>query len=680
MTVTILGSNDAPIFKDMPSEISTTQYGVQLAQGYATLNLSLGASIFDPDMGNFNNGYLIVSSNLQVTNEDQFIIGNIANKLSFGIDNGQVSLLWNKSGSWVKFATLDSFYNGSNGVLKFSFNDQADNKSVSDLLKVIQYKNNSLYPSESRIVTYTIDDGSGLSNSASSYSFRLNVSNINDAPTYTSISGVRSDYVEQVTSPIKLFNLNGLSAVENSDSIIKISLKVENILDGLRDALTINGVQILLGQAGAQVVPADDTMPALTVSISLNGSTASIDVIAARGALSASQAQNLINNFSYVNLAGDTPSAGIRTFTLLSIQDSGGVANNGLDTKSVNISSSVNVVPVNDAPRISLNYANPSALSDSIQEKTISMHGYSSLFSVDSANVSAVESNQSITSINVMLYNDSNRLSGPGLDSKLFLGNQMLLSKDMLQASYELSFNQSGDFVIKSFGSANPSLFGVSSFVDAGFNYLSLTGNFSSQQVSKILAKLYYHNDASITSVNETFVILKSISDSQGAVTNVDASYHLFVENADAQPLIEGRQSSDFSLFTKNTVSIDLSGLDLLVKDTDDDLLCSVSISVQNSSSSAVDFGSLVLPESVTMNGITFNWDNQKHQLNLSGLASKTAYNDALDKLLYTFSPDQSNVSAETKTLKVVAVDSSGAQSNEYLSELHFIYNQPLIT
>jgi hypothetical protein len=67
----------------------------------------------------------------------------------------------------------------------------------------------------------------------------------------------------------------------------------------------------------------------------------------------------LINGITYQNANTDNPSAGSRVFTLTQIQDSGGTANGGADTSALNITSTVNVVPVNDAPTVSVTALNP---------------------------------------------------------------------------------------------------------------------------------------------------------------------------------------------------------------------------------------------------------------------------------------------------------------------------------
>jgi len=65
----------------------------------------------------------------------------------------------------------------------------------------------------------------------------------------------------------------------------------------------------------------------------------------------------LINNITYQNTSED-PTAGNRTVTLTQIKDSGGTANGGVDTSTLSIASSVNVIAVNDAPTLSVGISN----------------------------------------------------------------------------------------------------------------------------------------------------------------------------------------------------------------------------------------------------------------------------------------------------------------------------------
>jgi VCBS repeat-containing protein len=77
-----------------------------------------------------------------------------------------------------------------------------------------------------------------------------------------------------------------------------------------------------------------------------------VTTIRLSGTFTADQAKSLINSLQYRNDAGDTPSSGTKNFTLISLKDSGGTANSGVDTTILNINSSVNVTAVNDAPII----------------------------------------------------------------------------------------------------------------------------------------------------------------------------------------------------------------------------------------------------------------------------------------------------------------------------------------
>ena len=60
----------------------------------------------------------------------------------------------------------------------------------------------------------------------------------------------------------------------------------------------------------------------------------------------------LVNGITYQDTNVDNPTAGNRVFTLTQVKDSGGTANGGSIRRLLAIASTVNVVPVNDAPTL----------------------------------------------------------------------------------------------------------------------------------------------------------------------------------------------------------------------------------------------------------------------------------------------------------------------------------------
>ncbi len=68
--------------------------------------------------------------------------------------------------------------------------------------------------------------------------------------------------------------------------------------------------------------------------------------------MSTANINSLVNGITYQDTSTDNPTAGSRVFTLTQVKDSGGIANGGVEATTLNIGSTVNVVPVNDAPTL----------------------------------------------------------------------------------------------------------------------------------------------------------------------------------------------------------------------------------------------------------------------------------------------------------------------------------------
>src|SRR5690606_459238 len=67
--------------------------------------------------------------------------------------------------------------------------------------------------------------------------------------------------------------------------------------------------------------------------------------------VTAAELNSWVNNFGYIHY-GANPTPSPRVFTLTALQDDGGTANGGVDTRALSIVSTVTVVAVNDAPII----------------------------------------------------------------------------------------------------------------------------------------------------------------------------------------------------------------------------------------------------------------------------------------------------------------------------------------
>jgi hypothetical protein len=227
-----------------------------------------------------------------------------------------------------------------------------DATQLQTLVDGLSYQNDSQIPTGgSRVVTITqlIDSGSNVApndNIATpNTTSTITVVPVNDEPTLTAIAA-NATFTEGDPSPADIFTLPIVaSTIEPGQTFASMTLTVTNVTDGANEMININGVDVQLtdlNSVGAGVG---------TASVSLNGSTATVTLSGAT--LSPSALSALIDGMAYHN-DSDNPTDADRVVTITQLVDSGSnVAPNDNINDALNVSSTVNVDPVNDAPIVS---------------------------------------------------------------------------------------------------------------------------------------------------------------------------------------------------------------------------------------------------------------------------------------------------------------------------------------
>lgn len=228
-------------------------------------------------------------------------------------------------------------YTSATGVLTLS--GSATLAQYQQVLRTVRYSNTSQNPgTTARSVNFVVSDGTFSSNTATS---TVAVNTVNDAPTLTA-TGANPTYTENGAA-LDLFNAVNVSTIESGQSVDRLLLTVGNVSDGANEALNIDGTDVPLVNGTTTTVT-----NGMTVTVSVTGGTATVSITKTAG-ISTTATQTLVDGITYRH-AGDNPSAGTRAVTLTSIRDTGGTANGGADTTTLNIASAVTVTAVNDAP------------------------------------------------------------------------------------------------------------------------------------------------------------------------------------------------------------------------------------------------------------------------------------------------------------------------------------------
>ncbi|WP_330115143.1 Ig-like domain-containing protein [Pseudomonas sp. JS3066] len=322
-----------------PPVLGNVNGGGSYTEGGAAIVIDADASLSDADLdllnggsGNYDGASLVVVRNGGANASDLFgfLDGNGITLVGSNlVKNGQV---------------IGSFDTSTSGQLTLTFTDASGQipttADVNHILQQLTYANSSNDPVASVALSWTFADELGATAVGSTL---VNLVAVNNAPTATATGG-NPTYTENGAA-VDLFSGISIGTVEAGQSITGLTLTVSNLANGASEILSIDGTDVLLVNGASGTTASNG----IGYSVSLVGGTATITLTHA--GLSTASAQGVIDGMTYRN-SSEAPAAGSRVVTLTSIRDDGGTSNGGVDTSSLAIAATVNVVAVNDAPVI----------------------------------------------------------------------------------------------------------------------------------------------------------------------------------------------------------------------------------------------------------------------------------------------------------------------------------------
>ncbi len=211
--------------------------------------------------------------------------------------------------------------------------------------------------------------------STSDFEVTTVITDVDDAPVITG-TDTTDTFTENVTAPIDLFNVTNVTAVEAGQTIEEVVLTVTGLLDGDKEVLTFDGVPVSLND-GSSVTPSG-----YSYTVSEAGGTATITIDTS--GTSPAAIQTLLDGITYRNNVPENPTAGNRVITVTSITDSGTTGGGNQNSAAGGLSSTINVVPVDDAPVVTAPLA--SIIADSTGTN-VAIHGAG--FTIDDVDVDA---------------------------------------------------------------------------------------------------------------------------------------------------------------------------------------------------------------------------------------------------------------------------------------------------
>lgn len=282
---------------------------------------------FSDGDGNYNGATLTVSRSdgARVDDHFGFVDGNSLTRVDNSIMLDGVVI--------ARFTEVD-------GTLTITFTADVSSVNANRVLQQITYTNSSTDPGSNLALTLSVSDAY----TSDSVTLVLAVTTVNNAPTLSS-SGISTDYAEG-GSGVNLFSGTITDTVEAGQTITDLTLTVSGLSDNAQETLTIDGSQIAL------VNGSGTTDHGYVYTVTLDGDTATV-ILSSDEGMATTTVTSLVDAMTYSN-GSDDPHAGTRTITLARISDNGGSAANGVASSELNISATVAVMAVNDAPVVNV--------------------------------------------------------------------------------------------------------------------------------------------------------------------------------------------------------------------------------------------------------------------------------------------------------------------------------------
>jgi hypothetical protein len=372
-SVTINAVNDAPVFTGLDGTPSYTEGG-------AAVQLDANATISDQELdalnggnGDYSGASLTIARNGGTDASDLFSVLTGGNLTVAGGPNGGGTVT---AGGNV----IATIANTGNGELQLNFADNGTAPTtalVNEVLQAIRYSNSSNDPAANVQLDFTVSDGAA--NGTGSISASL--TDVNDAPSVTATGG-NPTFVEGGGAQ-DLFNTVSADTVETGQTFSGLTLTVTNVADGSSEILSFDGSDVALTNGNS----VNTATNGLTTNVSVTGSTATVSFTGAT--LSEAQLQTLIDGMTYRNSSDNPTTAGNRVVTITSVTDSGGTANGGNNAATPNLTSTVSLTSVNDAPEVSNVYTETSQVVAGNGAQALSGFADAAVANVDSTDYNA---------------------------------------------------------------------------------------------------------------------------------------------------------------------------------------------------------------------------------------------------------------------------------------------------
>ncbi|RMB11894.1 DUF4347 domain-containing protein [Eilatimonas milleporae] len=341
--VTVSAVNDAPVFTGLDGTPGYTEGGTAVVLDADVTIADVELDALNSGNGNYTGASLTIARNGGANADDQF---SVASGGAISVSGTDIS-----TGGNV-IATIDTTTTPGQIVITFQTAGLSpDSAVVDDVLQAIRYANGSDDPPASVQLDWSFSDGNsgdaqgtGDNPGIGTGSVTVSITGVNDEPTLTAIGATPT--FEEGGSAADLFSAVTASTVESGQTFAGMTLTVTNVSDGADEVLTIDGTAVALTNGGAGTTATNG----LTYGVSVTSGTATVTL--SGGTMSPAALQTLVDGLTYENGSDDPSTGANRVVTITQLVDSGSSTGANDNSAVLNLSSTVSLTAVNDAPDV----------------------------------------------------------------------------------------------------------------------------------------------------------------------------------------------------------------------------------------------------------------------------------------------------------------------------------------
>ncbi|MCU1789534.1 hypothetical protein CUU54_11815 [Pectobacterium polaris] len=264
----------------------------------------------------------------------------------FGFSAGNNLTL--QDGKVLQSGTEIGTFTQNQGVLSVTFTADVTKETANNVLKQITYRNvGSQSAAETVVLAVTANDGE-LNSTVTTVALLLTA---NSAPALVS-QGRSNLTLDTRGASVTLFKNTAINTGEAGQALTKLSIGIDGLNSPHQEYLTVDGTVIDLSTNSSGT-----TKSGYQYSYTYNAlSGESSLVLSSVQGISSMAMMALVDGLGYSAGKESTSASGLRTITLIELQDNGGTANGGSDTATLTVSGSVNLA-FNELPTIEATYS-----------------------------------------------------------------------------------------------------------------------------------------------------------------------------------------------------------------------------------------------------------------------------------------------------------------------------------